>query len=276
MASPPWNLIIERVPDAQIKLERQFWRILKKLAAIGAAIALESVNLPESIKCSDPRVVRLKALLKQLQAYLEEFIKYLGYISITATILFVIAQGASIYLSTQNAVPVPLPPGVYAIVEAQAELLNKILDILKKYGPLFALFTANIIATSVMITPAINLISQICKDEIPINKYTAAVIKKMNDLATDVEGVANTDSRFYRDINVSESDIKTRQDAIDELLRQQRDLSELLEAPSKVLTVNSIPDSDFGKTGDYAIDTTTKTIYGPKPSDTEWNEGIKY
>lgn len=276
MAAPPWNLIIERIPNAQLKLERQFWRILKKLAVIGSTIALEAVNLPENIKCSDPRVIRIKSLLKQLQSYLQEFIKYLGYISITATILFIIAQGASAYLAFQNAVTLPTTPGINAINEAQAELLNKILDILKKYGPLFALFTANIIATSVMITPAINLISQICKDNIPINKYTAAVINKINNLATDVEGISISDSRFYRDINVSEEDIKSRQNVIDELLRQQRDLSQLIEAPSKVLIVDDIPDSNFGNIGDYAINTSSKIIYGPKPSDTEWNEGIKY
>ena len=130
MASPPWNLIVERVPDAQAKLERQFWRILEKLSAIGVAIALESVNLPDNIKCSDPRVVRLKAQLKQFQEYQEEFIKYLGYIAITANILYVIAASSTAYLTFQNALSVPTTPGINAIIEGQAELLNKILDML--------------------------------------------------------------------------------------------------------------------------------------------------
>lgn len=276
MASPPWNLIIEKIPNAQTKLERQFWRILKKISVIGAAIALESVNLPENIKCSDPRVVRIKSLLKQFQTYLQEFVKYLGYISITATVLFIIAQGATAYLAYQNALPVPTTPGINSIIGAQSELLSKILDILKKYTPLFALFTASIISASVMITPAINMISQICKDEIPINKYTAAVLDKINAMAVEVEGVSQSNSRFYQDINVSEEDIKSRQDVIDELLRQQRDLSELIEAPSRVFTTTSKPDITFAKTGDYVIDQTNRVIYGPKPSDTEWNEGIKY
>lgn len=276
MASPPWNLIIEKIPDAQTKLERQLWSILKKLASIGAAIAIESVNIPEFIKCTDPLIVRLKALLKQFQTYLTEFIKYLGYISITASILLIIAQAATAYLAYQNALPVPTTPGINSIIEAQSELLNNILDILKKYTPLFALFTANIIAASILITPAINILSQICKDEIPINKYTDAVLKKINDLAVEVEGITKTDSKFYQDINVSDSDIKSRQDIIDELLRRQLDLSELIEAPSKVYTISSNPDSNLGNTGDYAIDQTNRIIYGPKPSDIEWNLGINY
>jgi hypothetical protein len=276
MAAPPWNLIIEKIPDAQTKLERQFWRILEKMAGIAASIALESVNLPENIKCSDPRVVRLKALLNQLQIYLQEFIKYLGYIALTATIIYAIAQSAIAYLTYQQALPVPTTPGINSIIEAQSELLNKILDILKKYAPLFALFTANIISTSVMIAPAIGIISQICKDDLPINKYTKQALDKINAIAVEVEGIAITDSMFYRDINVSESDIKSRQDVIDDLLKQQRNLTDLIEAPSKVYLVLGDPDPETGNTGDYAIDKTNQVIYGPKPSDTEWNTGIKY
>lgn len=276
MASPPWNLVVERIPDAQTKLEAAFWRILKKLSAIGATIALESVNLSENIKCSDPRIMRLKSLLKQFQTYLQEFSKYLGYISITATILLVIAQAATAYLAVQNSILVPTPPSVNAIIEAQAELLSKITDVLKKYTPLTALFAASVISASVMITPAISLISQICRDDIPINKYTAAVLDKIKQTAKDVEGIAETDSKFYRDINVSESDIQSRQDVIDELLTQQRSLTELIEAPSRVLLVSEQPDNSAGNIGDYAIDQTNQVIYGPKPSDTEWNVGINY
>jgi hypothetical protein len=276
MAQPPWNVIIQKIPTAQTKLERIFWRILAKLAKISAAIALASAGLPENIRCSDPRVIRIKEMLLQFQKTLQEFIKYLGYISITASVLYIIAQAATAYLIYTQANPVPLPTAVHNVISAQGELLNTILDILKKYSPLFALFTANIIAASVMITPAVNLISQICKDVIPINKYTEAAIQKTKDLATQVEGVANSNSRFYQDVNVSESDIESRQRVIDQLLSQQRSLTELIEAPSGVYLVTGQPESDTGKLGDYALDQTNRIIYGPKLTDTTWNEGIKY
>jgi hypothetical protein len=69
-----------------------------------------------------------------------------------------------------------------------------------------------------------------------------------------------------------------RQELIIQLQQDQRSLLDLLEAPSRVITGTGtqIPDSDRGKTGDYFINQTTRTIYGPKISDTEWPEGINY
>jgi hypothetical protein len=41
------------------------------------------------------------------------------------------------------------------------------------------------------------------------------------------------------------------------------------------LVINN-PISDQGKQGDYFINQNTRTIYGPKISDTEWTQGINY
>jgi hypothetical protein len=62
------------------------------------------------------------------------------------------------------------------------------------------------------------------------------------------------------------------------LLRQQRSLLDLLEAPSKVIMLSGtqIPANNQGKAGDFAVNNDMQTIYGPKPSDTEWNTGINY
>ena len=277
MASPPFNLIVERIPDAQTKLEKAFNQILNKMLVTAGLIVTEAAQLSVNVKCSDPMVIRLKQLLKQLQQYIREFIKFLGYIGATAAILAGIAKAAVVYLAYQNTLPIPTTPGINAIIGAQEELLNKILDILKKYSPLFALYTAKIAALSVMIAPAVALLSQICQnDVIEINKFTQDAITKISELAVDVEGVAVTDSKFYQDVNVSESDIKSRQDAIDTLIEQQRSLLDLIEAPSQVIIVSSTPPNNIGKPGDFAIDKTNRIIYGPKPSESEWNTGINY
>ena len=57
---------------------------------------------------------------------------------------------------------------------------------------------------------------------------------------------------------------------------QQRSMLDLVEAPSQVILVSSVPDVAIGVAGDYAINRQQRIIYGPKPSDTEWNLGIKY
>ena len=277
MASPPFNLIIERIPEAQTKLERAFNQILNKMLVTAGLIVTEAAQLSVNVKCSDPMVVRLKQLVQRLQQYIKEFIKFLGYIGATAAILAGIAKAAVVYLAYQNTLPIPTTPGINAIIGAQEELLNKILDILKKYGPLFAFYTAKVVALSIMIAPAVALLSQICQnDAIEINKFTQDAINKISELAIDVEGVAVTDSKFYQDVNVSESDIKSRQDAIDTLISQQRSLLDLIEAPSQVIIVATTPSNNIGKTGDFAIDKINRIIYGPKPSESEWNEGINY
>ena len=87
-----------------------------------------------------------------------------------------------------------------------------------------------------------------------------------------------TDSEFYQLINVSQQDIDLREDLIVQLQQDQRSLLDLLEAPSNVIVGigNQQPAADQGKQGDYFINQNTRTIYGPKISDTEWPQGINY
>jgi hypothetical protein len=47
-------------------------------------------------------------------------------------------------------------------------------------------------------------------------------------------------------------------------------MSNLQEAPSKVLLGTGTPSLDLGKIGDYYIDTDTQTVYGPKPTINSW------
>lgn len=277
MASPPWNFIIERVTEAWTRLKRLILNILKRIAGVAQTIARESIGLPRNISCSDPRVVRLKQLFAKMQKGIDAFLNVLPIVVTTLTIFYVIAQGASVYITYQNAMPVPLPPAVYAIVEAQSELLNKIIDITRDGKKILAFWGGKIIAASVMIVGAVNIVSQICNNDILlINQYTKQAVDKVSAIAVEVEGISISDSRFYQDYNVSESDIKSRQDVIDQLMRQQRSMLDLIEAPSRVILVSSDPASDVGFAGDYAINRQQRIIYGPKPSDEEWNEGIKY
>ena len=277
MASPPWNTIIERLPEAWTRLKRLILNILKRIAGVAQTIAREAIGLPRNIACTDPRVVRLKQLFAKMQKGIDAFLNVLPIVVTTLTIFFVIAQGASAYVTAQNAMPYPLPPGVYSILEAQSELLNKIIDIIKDAKKIITFWGGKIIAASVMIVGAVNIVSQICNNDILlINKYTKQAVDKVSAIAVEVEGISISDSRFYQDYNVSESDIKSRQDVIDQLIRQQRSMLDLIEAPSRVILVSDVPPADVGFAGDYAINRQQRIIYGPKPSDTEWNEGINY
>jgi hypothetical protein len=65
--------------------------------------------------------------------------------------------------------------------------------------------------------------------------------------------------------------LQDRIDTIQTLLDEQLNvMSNLQEAPSKVLLGTGTPSLDLGKIGDYYIDTDTQTVYGPKPTINSW------
>ena len=75
---------------------------------------------------------------------------------------------------------------------------------------------------------------------------------------------------FYQDLNVSDEDISNRLQLIEELVEQQRDLLlSIKEAPSQVINQAGVPNNSIGDIGDYYIDSTTNSIYGPK-TDSGW------
>lgn len=275
--APPFDLIIEKIPTAISKIERSFQKIQNKILEVALDISKESVQLPNQIKCSDPRVVRIKQLLNKLNFYIQELVKYLGWLNIATAILSAVASAGAAYVAFRLAIPTPLIAVDAESINFQKELFATIKSVIKKFAPILALITAGVITASAIIGPAINIISQICvDDDLPINSYTKAVIDKIQQTAIEVEGIAISDSKFYQDYNVSEDDIQSRANTIDLLLEQQRSLTDLLEAPSTVIMVNRTPDNNIGKAGDYAIDKQQRIIYGPKPSDSEWETGINY
>jgi hypothetical protein len=275
--APPFDLIIEKIPTAISKIERVFQKIQTKITDVALDISKESVQLPNRISCSDPRVVRLKNLLTKLSFYIQELLKYLSWLNIATAILSVVASAGAAYVAFRLAIPQPLIAVDSETINFQKELFATIKSVIKKFAPILALITASVATSSVIIAPAINIISQICvNEELPINAYTQAAIAQIQQTAVEVEGVAISESRFYQDVNVSEDDIQSRADALQALIDQQRSLTDLLEAPSTVILVVGRPDNSIGKAGDYAINRRAKIIYGPKPSDSEWNEGINY
>jgi hypothetical protein len=112
-----------------------------------------------------------------------------------------------------------------------------------------------------------------------ISKISSACNGEVDNLEIPIDGNLNEDNdyndlvatEFYNERNVSDSDLQERSDNIELLLQQQRDLlSSLQEAPSKVYQDNGLPAADLGKIGDYYIDLSTSTVYGPKLSASEW------
>lgn len=271
--APPLNILVSKAPLAVAKIETALFKITNKISEKVIEASKNLQRIPKTVKCDDPRIVRLKQILAQIQQLLDQLQKVLNIINTVYGILVAVVSGAYAYIGFRLTVPTPSIPADIELLEAQKQLASNILDSLKKLGVVLAVINATVITSSALLAPIINKLSAVCNNEVfEVSQATQDAIE------IDLTKFDIPDSKFYQEVNVSDSDIQSRYNTITTLLEQQRPLIDLLEAPSRVLMLsgNNTPNNAIGKSGDFAINTETKTIYGPKPSDSEWNAGINY
>ena len=270
----PFDQITNKPGAAINKLQTALNKVIAKLNQKVSEAIGKSGALSKNILCNDPRVKDLKQILRQIQQYITQIQNILRILNIVIPILATAAQIASVLINGQLANPVPSPPVVGQTIAVQNELVANIAKALTQASVIVTAVNAAVSVASALLGPVINKLSSICNTEtFEVNQTT------QNALDNNTEFVITSDSEFYRTVNVSQEDIDLREDLIVQLQEQQRSLlTDLLEAPSRVIIGSGTqpPDADRGKTGDYFINQTTRTIYGPKVSDTEWPEGINY
>jgi len=276
----PFDQITSKPGAAINKLQTALNKVIAKLNQKVAEAISKSNILPKNISCNDPKIVELKQILQQIQRYIAQIQNILRILNIIIPALTVAAQIASVLINAQLANPIPSPPAVGQALAVQNELVANIAKALTQASIILGVVNGAVGLASKLIGPTINLLSSICNNEVfEVNQTTQTTIDSINTENTRNANIDfDMDSQFYQLINVSQDDIDLRQELIIQLQQDQRSLLELLEAPSRVITGTGTqrPDSDRGKTGDYFINQTTRTIYGPKISDTEWPEGINY
>jgi len=276
----PFDQLTSKPGAAINKLQTALNKVIAKLNQKVAEAISKSNILPKNISCNDPKIIELKQILQQIQKYIAQIQNILRILNIIIPALTVAAQIASVLINAQLANPIPSPPAVGQALAVQNELVANIAKALTQASIILGVVNGAVGLASKLIGPTINLLSSICNDEVfEVNQTTQTAIDSIDTENTRNANIDfNMDSQFYQLINVSQDDIDLRQELIIQLQQDQRSLLDLLEAPSRVITGTGtqIPDSDRGKTGDYFINQTTRTIYGPKISDTEWPEGINY
>jgi hypothetical protein len=264
----PFDQITSKPGAAINKLQTALNKVIAKLNQKVAEAISKSNILPKNISCSDPRINELKKILEQIQRYIAQIQNILRILNIVIPILTVAAQIASILINAQLANPVPSPPAVGQGIAVQNELVANIAKALTQASIILGIVNGAVAVASTLIGAVINKLSSICNSEtFEVSQTTQNAIDP-----------ATIESEFYQLINVSQEDIDLRKDLIVQLQQDQRSLLDLLEAPSNVIigTGNQQPVIDQGKQGDYFINQNTRTIYGPKISDTEWAQGINY
>ena len=271
----PFDQLTNKPGAAINKLQTALNKVISKLnQKVSEAIGKSNVLPKNNISCDDPRIKEIKQLLQQIQRYIAQIQNILRILNIVIPILTVAAQIAAVIINGQVALPIPSPPAVSQALAVQNELVANIAKALTQASIILVVVNGAVALASGLLATVINSISAICNSEtFAINQDTQNAIDSIN---TEVDAATTVESKFYQLINVSQDDIELREDLITQLQEDQRSLLDLIEAPSKVLIVSSIPDNNIGKAGDFAIDQAQSIIYGPKPTDFEWNQGINY
>ena len=300
--APPYDQLPKLVPLAIVAVQAALDKLINFLMQKVNELLQTITSFSKNIKCDDPRVKQAKSLLAKIKETIDNILSVINTFSSILTIAKVVVSIAGIVLSIQLLLFVPAPPAVGQTITIQNETIASIGGALILVGVIVNKITSQLDLVSSKLGPAINSLSSVCQNELfEVNSKTQESI--INDVKTELENNSTQDlldrnldiskintsqyqdsinSEFYRSINVSDLDSENREQIVNDLLERQKNLLEnIIEAPSKSIINKDInnsgtPNIDLGNVGDYYIDQTTKTLYGPKLTDTDWGTGLNY
>ena len=226
--------------------------------------------LPKNIKCDDPRVQQLIDELKKLQQAIESLKRLLELINRIIPVMQNVGIVAQVLKIVQMAIPAiqGVPGGPIAeLIRIFSAIIDNIKSAIESLKGLLDTVDINLDNINSMIGKSIDKLGSICNNEIfDVSQEVADAMNELNGV--DLSGALP--SEFYQEINVSDEDISNRLQLIEELVEQQRDLLlSIKEAPSQVINQIGVPNNSIGEVGDYYIDITTNSVYGPK-TDIGW------
>jgi hypothetical protein len=276
---PPLDFIPKLPGKAVAEIMKQLDTQTDRLLEQVNKTVQESVKLPSNVKCDDPRVKNVKQQLSDIQTQITRVSEQIPRIQSTINTVkqvVAVAQGIKTAITiAQLSNPITAPVFIANQLTAiqDATIVNAI-ESLNQFSTIPASLTSKLSTIVPPLTNALKKVSSSCGDDDDTN------FELPSDLLTNNTG-DNEDyndlvpTEFYSEKNVSESDLQDRSDTIEELLTQQRNLlTSLQEAPSKVYQQPGVPAGQVGKIGDYYIDTQSSSIYGPKPSLTDWGQPV--
>lgn len=276
--APPYDQLTKLPALATDKLNVALAKLIDFLKKIADKIKEKVGALSGNIKCSDPRIIEIKQLLEKFKQTVDRIRNVLVIITTVVVILNVAINIASASLQGSLVIPLPATPILAQAVSVLNVLIANIIAAVKQLSVFLPIVTGAIAGVSAGLGSAINKLGSICtKDTFDVNTVVAENMLKDIDSKIKSNLDFTSTSKFYQTLNVSQEDIDNRSELIEELLERNKSIiTNLLEAPSKVILGDSMPTSEQGKLGDYFIIETTRTIYGPKLSDSEWGTAINY
>lgn len=255
---------------------------LQKVTETNQLIQSTAINLPSSVSCSSPEIANLKKLLANGIVIINNLKLISNKLNAIINIINTINTLSTVINSAQLLIPsVPgVPSGPIAKILQLTTVLSATckssvvrLENMKKTIQLNVNRCSNVIAYGV------DTCSNICPNEtFNVTSDIANNIVNNNIVNNNLDSKDKSHiSKFYNIDNVSDTDLKSYDDDIRQLNLEARDiLSNLIETPSSVLEGIVDPLPETGHIGDFYINNSTKMIFGPKISESNWGTGIKY
>jgi hypothetical protein len=248
--------------------------ITSKIEELNDLIAkLESalLSLSPNSSCDDAEILQLKTLLRNVETVINQLQSIFQFVPVISNTFRFLINFATTSANIQLAIPTV--PGVPAGPLTQT--LNSFVDLITISSTCINALANNIDLINVFLEKTFNItnqtsyaVSNVCGGAIDTSSPDITLLSE-NITLTRLERLYP--SNFYRKVNVSDEDLQQRFDAIQELIINQINvISNLNEAPSKVLYGAGVPASSIGQPGDYYIDTIDQTVYGPKSDSSNW------
>ena len=229
------------------------------------------LSISPNSNCDDADILQLKTLLRNLQTVIDQIQSIFQFVPIISGALRFLINFATTSANAQ--LLIPMTPGVPN--GPLVQFLNTFLDIITISSACINVLTSSIEIvvgfiekTLDVITQTDYVISNTCGNGIATSSPDTTLLSE-NITLVRLEQVYPSD--FYKKVNVSDEDLQQRFDVIQDLIVNEIDVvANLNEAPSRVLYGSGIPTSNIGQIGDYYIDTTDQTVYGPKTDSSSW------
>lgn len=261
---------------------------INKLSNSVENAAVKTSKLPEETDCNDPLYKNAKESLNQSLEEIQRFQDLLPRIQTIIDAISTTAKLAQAIKAAQLLNPVTAPAVLAAeLVIVQNVTIANSVTALEQLKTLPSRLELSINAVSKQLASVVDAQQKACNSTDSSLTATTELINEINNKfnenteSSNINDIDNStiDSEFYQTKNVSVGDLNDREEKIERLINQQRDLlSSLEDAPSKVYNgnISGTPDSDIGKIGDYFIDTSNNVVYGPKISSDNWGDGVSF
>jgi len=281
--APPLDEITKLPAVGVDLLQGEFNKLVEQALDAAKEVINDSVKLPKSIKCDDPRIDKMKSDLQQVTDGIQKIQETIPVVQDVITGVKTVITTAQAIKATIAAAQLSNPLTVAQFIAATANALQDeiIANAVAAVIPLQAVPLQTVSKLETLVPPllaAIARLNKACNEDIglEIPSIATAIDESGIDDVDDVDDYNDLlSSEFYRDVNVSETDLDQRSNTIQQLVEQQQNLlTSLQEAPSQVYKQAGPPPAKLGKPGDYYINTQNNTPYGPKKSNTNWGGPI--